>query len=301
MKKLEELKKLLDTSKTMKLVVVAAEEENVLIAIDNAYKNGIVQPILIGNVSKIKEYAVKNKIDLEAYELIEADSFQESAEKAVKMVREGKADFLIKGLVDTSILLKAVLNKEYGLRTGKQLSHVMAYEIPTYHKLIFLTDGGMVTYPDLDTKADLIRNAIEAAKALKYDVVKVACLAAKEKVNPKMPATVDAGKLKEMCQNGEFGEDVIVEGPMALDLAVSKEACKIKKYQSPVAGDADILMVPNIEMGNGIGKSITYFGNGASAGVVMGALAPIVLVSRADTFEAKYNSILLGSVIAANN
>lgn len=300
MKKLNELTQLLDRNRKMKLAVVAAEEENVLIAVDNAYKDGIVQPILIGNINKIKEYAVKNNIDLESYELIEADSFQESAEKAVRMVREGKADFLIKGLVDTAILLKAVLNKEYGLRTGKQLSHVMAYEIPDYHKLIFLTDGGMVTYPDLNTKADVIKNAIEVAKALKYDVVKVACLAAKEKVNPKMPATVDAGKLKEMYQNGEFGENVIVEGPMALDLAVSKEACKIKSYESPVAGEADILLVPNIEMGNGIGKSITYFGKGLSAGVVMGALAPIVLVSRADTFEAKYNSILLGSVIAAN-
>lgn len=299
MKRLDELKDLLDSNKKMKLAVVAAEEENVLLAVDNAYKNGIVQPVLIGNINKIKEYAVKNSIELDGYEFIETEDMTKSAEIAVKMVSEKKSDFLIKGLVDTSILLKAVLNKEYGLRTGKKLSHVMAYEIPTYHKLLFLTDGGMVTYPDLQTKADLIKNAVEIIKALNYKEIKVACLAAKEKVNPKMPATVDGAKLKEMCLNGEFGDGVIVEGPMALDLAVSKEAAEIKKYQSPVSGDADILLMPNIEMGNGIGKSLTYFGNARSAGIVMGASAPIVLTSRADSFEDKYNSILLGAAIAA--
>lgn len=300
MKKLKELKKLLNNDKKMKLAVVAAEEENILIAVDSAYKDNIIIPVLIGNVEKIREYSNKNNINLEGYELVEAESFQESAEIAVKMVREGKADFLIKGLVDTGILLKTVLNKEYGLRTGKQLSHVMIYEVPNYHKLLFLTDGGMVTYPDLNTKADIIKNAVEVANAFKYDEIKVSCLAAKEKVNPKMPATVDGAKLKEMCQDGEFGENVFVEGPIALDLAVSKESAAIKKYESPVVGDSDILLVPNIEMGNGIGKAITYFGSGISAGIIMGAAKPIVLVSRADTFESKYYSILLGSVVASS-
>jgi len=175
----------------------------------------------------------------------------------------------------------------------------MLYEIAAYHKLIMLTDGGMVTYPDLDTKVDLIKNVAEAAKGLQYKTIKVACLAAKEKVNPKMPATVDAGLLKEMYERGEFDEGIIVDGPMALDLAVSCEAAQIKKYSSPVAGDADVLLVPNIEMGNGIGKAITYFGNGTGAGVVMGAKAPIILVSRADDFDSKYYSILFGSVIAS--
>jgi phosphate butyryltransferase len=299
MKKLEDLKKLIDKSNKMKLVVASAEEENILIAVEKAYQDGLIVPILVGDKTKIDEYVKKNNLDFGNCEIIEVSTFEESAEKSVRMVNEGKGDFLIKGLLDTAVLLKAVLNKEWGLRTGKQLSHVMLYEIETYHKLLMLTDGGMVTYPDLDTKVQLINNAAEAAKGLRYETVKVACLAAKEKVNPKMPATVDAGFLKEMYQDGKFAKNIIVEGPMALDLAISKDAAKIKKYESPVAGDADVLLMPNIEMGNGIGKAITYFGKGIGAGVVMGAKAPIVLVSRADTFDSKYYSILFGSLIAS--
>lgn len=301
MKKLEDLKKLVDSDKMMKLVVASAEEENVLVAVEKAYRDGLIEPILVGDKKKIAEYVEKKKLDFGDCEIIEASSFEEAAEKSVRIVSEGNGDFLIKGLLDTGILLKAVLDKEWGLRTGKQLSHVMLYEIEGYHKLLMLTDGGMVTYPDLDTKVQLINNAVEAAKGLKYETVKVACLAAKEKVNPKMPATVDAGFLKEMYQEGKFAENVIVEGPMALDLAVSKEAAEIKKYESPVAGDADVLLVPNIEMGNGIGKAITYFANGTGAGVVMGAKAPIILVSRADTFDSKYYSILFGGLVASAN
>jgi len=301
MKKLEDLKQLIDVNNKMKLVVAAAEEENVLIAVEKVYKDGLIVPVLVGDKEKIAQYVETNNLDFGDCEIIESSSFEESAEKSVRMVSQGQGDFLIKGLLDTGILLKAVLNKDWGLRTGKQLSHVMLYEIEAYHKLLMLTDGGMVTYPDLDTKVQLINNAVEAARGLKYESVKVACLAAKEKVNPKMPATVDAGFLKEMYQDGKFPGNVIVEGPMALDLAVSKEAAVIKKYESPVAGDADVLLVPNIEMGNGIGKSITYFGNGTGAGVVMGAKAPIVLVSRADSFDSKYYSILFGSLIACAN
>ncbi|SHJ67361.1 phosphate butyryltransferase [Dethiosulfatibacter aminovorans DSM 17477] len=301
MKKLEDLKKLVDRNNRMKLVVASAEEENVLVAVEKAFSDGLIEPVLVGDKEKIAEYVEKNNLDFGDCEIIGASSFEDAAEKSVRMVSEGKGDFLIKGLLDTGILLKAVLNKDWGLRTGKQLSHVMLYEIEAYHKLLMMTDGGMVTYPDLDTKVQLINNAVEAAKGLKYETVKVACLAAKEKVNPKMPATVDAGFLKEMYQDGKFPENVIVEGPMALDLAVSKEAAEIKNYESPVAGDADVLLVPNIEMGNGIGKAITYFGNGTGAGVVMGAKAPIVLVSRADTFDSKYYSILFGGLVASAN
>nr|WP_312578575.1 phosphate acyltransferase [Sedimentibacter sp.] len=301
MRKLEELKKLLVTTEKMKLAVVSAEEENVLIAIDDAFNNGLIIPILIGDVEKISTYASKLLIDISKYQIISANSFEESAKIAVTMVSEGKADFLIKGLLDTSILLKQVLNKEYGLVNGKQLSHVMVYEVPTYDKLLFLTDGGMVTYPDLKGKKDLILNAIEVTKALGYEEIKIACLAAKEKINPKMPATVDAGQLKDMYLNKEFEEGVIVEGPISLDLAVSKESAEIKKYESPVAGDADVLLVPNIEMGNGIGKSISLFGKGLNAGVIMGATSPIVLVSRSDSYESKYYSILLGAIISQYN
>jgi phosphate butyryltransferase len=298
MKKLEDLKKVINKNQKSKLIVVAAEEENVLEAVYEAFKDNLIEPILVGNKELIDEYIRKNNFKFEGVDIIPANSFEEAAEISVKMINDGRGDFLIKGLVDTSILLKAVLNKEWGLRTGKQLSHVMLYEIPTYHKLIMLTDGGMVTYPDVDTKIELIKNAYEGAKKLGYKEFKVACLAAKEKLNPKMQATVDGAEIKARQEKGEFEAGIIVEGPIALDLAVSKEAAKIKKFNSPVAGDADLLLVHNIEMGNGIGKSITYFGNGIGAGVVMGAKVPIVLVSRSDDFDAKYYSILFGSAIS---
>lgn len=298
MKKLEDLKKVINKNQKSKLIVVAAEEENVLEAVYEAFKDDLIEPILVGNKELIDEYIRKNNFKFEGVDITPANSFEEAAEISVKMINDGRGDFLIKGLVDTSILLKAVLNKEWGLRTGKQLSHVMLYEIPTYHKLIMLTDGGMVTYPDVDTKIELIKNAYEGAKKLGYKEFKVACLAAKEKLNPKMQATVDGAEIKARQKKGEFEAGIIVEGPIALDLAVSKEAAKIKKFNSPVAGDADLLLVHNIEMGNGIGKSITYFGNGIGAGVVMGAKVPIVLVSRSDDFDAKYYSILFGSAIS---
>src|SRR6056297_1700836 len=282
MNKLKDLKNLINKKNKSRLVVVSAEEVNVLEAVAQAYNDDFIEPILVGNEKLIREYIVKNGFKL----------------GDVKMINDNRGDFLIKGLVDTSILLKAVLNKEWGLRTGKQLSHVMLYEIPTYHKLLMLTDGGMVTYPNTDTKIQLIKNSYEAAQKLGYKEFKVACLAAKEKLNKKMQATVEAAEIKEKYKNGEFEDGIIVEGPIALDLAVSKEAAEIKKFESTVAGDADLLLVHNIEMGNGIGKSITYFANGIGAGVVMGAKVPIVLVSRSDDFNAKYYSILFGSAIA---
>ncbi len=298
MNKLKDLKNLINKKNKSRLVVVSAEEVNVLEAVAQAYNDDLIEPILVGNEKLIREYIVKNGFKLGDVEIIPADTFEESAEIAIKMINDNRGDFLIKGLVDTSILLKAVLNKEWGLRTGKQLSHVMLYEIPTYHKLLMLTDGGMVTYPDTDTKIQLIKNSYEAAQKLGYKEFKVACLAAKEKLNKKMQATVEAAEIKEKYKNGEFEDGIIVEGPIALDLAVSKEAAEIKKFQSNVAGDADLLLVHNIEMGNGIGKSITYFANGIGAGVVMGAKVPIVLVSRSDDFNAKYYSILFGSAIS---
>lgn len=285
---------------TMKLAVAAAQDEDVLIAVCGAAEMGIVEPILVGESVKIIEIAEKNNLDISKYELIDKADLIETARTSVELVSTGKADFVMKGLIDTSILLKAVLDKEIGLRTDSLLSHVMVYQVPNYHKLLFLTDGGMNIAPSLDEKAFILKNSVKVAHAMGIENVKVACLTAKEKVSSKMIATVDADKLKEMDINGEFGEGVIVEGPIAFDLAVSKEAVKIKKYESEVAGDADILLVPVIEVGNGIGKALTYMANAESAGIIMGAKAPVVLVSRADSHEAKLNSIALGSVIAAH-
>lgn len=295
--RIEELLKY-DYDIKMKLAVVAAHDEEVLEAIKEAEELGFIEPILIGKKIEIEKIGREKNIPVNNWEIIDEEDLIEAAKIGVKLVSNKDADFIMKGLVDTSILLKEVLNKQYGLRTDSLLSHVMLYEVEGYHKLLYLTDGGMNLAPDVGQKEKIILNSVKVAKALGRENVKVACLAAKEKVNPKMKATIDALELKKRSEEGVFGKDVIVDGPMALDLAVSKKAAKIKKFDSPVAGDADILLVPNIEMGNGIGKSITYFANGKSAGVIMGAKTPVILVSRADTHEAKLYSIALGSIIA---
>lgn len=299
-KTLSDLLKKAQEQSTRRLVVAACQDHEVLKAVIEAAEKGIIEPVLIGDIEKTQKIADELELNIDGYEKINVVELNEVAEIAVKHVSSGKSDFIMKGLIDTSILLKQVLNKEYGLRTDSLLSHVMVYEIPTYHKLIFLSDGGMNLYPTLEEKVKIGKNAVKVAKALGIETVKVAVLAAKEKVNPKMIATVDADAMKKMYEDGQFEQGVIIDGPLALDLAVSKEAAEIKGYKSEVAGDADILLVPNIETGNGIGKSLTYFAKGDSAGIIMGAKAPVVLVSRADTHEAKLYSIALGSLIAAN-
>lgn len=285
--------------KSMKLVVAAAQDEDVLGAVCKAAEESIITPILVGNEKEIRRIADEHKLDVSNYEIIQVDDLNETAKVSVKLVSEGKGDFLMKGLIDTSILLKAVLDKEIGLRTDSLLSHVMIYEVPHYHKLIFLTDGGMNIEPTYDEKVKITQNAVDVCKAMGIETVKVAGIAAKEKVNEKMLATVDARKLQDLSQTGFFGKNVIVEGPLALDLAVSKEAAIVKNFKSEIAGDTDVLLVPTIEVGNGIGKTLTYLAGADSAGIIMGAKVPVVLVSRADSYEAKLNSIALGSVIAS--
>lgn len=298
-RKLDELLAAAKQGQTMRLVVAAAQDEDVLGAVCKAAEEGLIIPILVGDRNAIFEIADREALNISNYEIVDITDLTEAAKASVKMVSEGKGDFLMKGLIDTAILLKAVLDKEIGLRTDRLLSHVMIYDVPHYHKLIYLTDGGMNIEPSYDEKVKIVENAIDACKALGTEVVKVAALAAKEKVSEKMPTTVDARKLQELCETGYFGEGVIVEGPLAMDLAVSEEAAAVKKFCSKIAGDTDILMVPTIEVGNGIGKTLTYLAGAESAGIIMGAKVPVVLVSRADSYEAKLNSIALGSVIAS--
>lgn len=296
-KKLDDIfNELKSCDKKAVLSVAAAHDEEVLLAVKDACEMDIIKAILIGEEDKIRKIASEINFNLDNVEVIDESDLKLCAEKAVKLVSSGKADYVMKGLLDTSIILKEVLNKEYGLRTDSLLSHVMIYEVPSYHKLLILTDGGMNIDPDVSQKKKIADNAIKAAKSLGIDTVKVACLAAKEKVNPKMQATLDADELKSMCKDGTFGKGVVVEGPIAFDLAVSEEACKIKGYESEVGGDADILLVPTIETGNGIGKALTYMANAKSAGIIMGAKAPVVLVSRADTHESKLYSIAYGAI-----
>ncbi len=294
---LEEMLKRLREKQKAILAVAAAEDEEVLLAIKDAVKMDIVEPILVGNLEKIQEISNKINFNLEGIQIIDSKHIKESAKIATKLVSDSKADFLMKGILDTSILLKSVLDKEYGLRTDSLLSHVMIYQMENYKKLLILTDGGMNITPTFEQKEKILKNAIQCAKSLELDVIKVACLAAKEKVNEKMQATVDADLLKQSFEQGKFGENIIVEGPLALDIALSKEASEIKNFKSEVSGDVDILLVPTIEVGNVLGKSFTYMANAKSAGVIMGAKAPIVLVSRADSSESKLLSITLGANI----
>ena len=299
-KNFEELLQTAQKQNKMRLAVAAAQDSDVLGAVVKAAELGIIEPILVGDKAQILEIAKNDNLSIEGFQLIETADLYEAAAVSVRLVKDGQADFLMKGLLDTAILLKAVLDKENGLKTDSQLSHVMIYDVPAYHKFVYLTDGGMNITPTLEEKVKIVKNSIDVAKALGVETVKVACIAAKEKVNDKMPATVDAKALEDLCKAGGFGEGVIVEGPLAFDLAVSREAAEIKGFKSEIAGDTDILMVPNIEVGNGIGKALTYMAKAESAGVIMGAKVPVVLTSRADSYEAKLNSIALGSVIAAN-
>lgn len=300
-KNLEDVLKKAQGQKIMKLAVAAAQDDDVMEAVYDAYKAKIVDPILIGDLERIEVIAKDLGMDLSKFKVIDKPDIEEAAIEAARLVSIGEADFLMKGILDTSILLKAVLKKEFGLRTDNLVSHILVYEIPTYHKLLTVTDGGMNIAPSLEEKASILQNAVDALRVLGNEEIKVACIAAKEKVSDKMQATIDGAELKKFGEQGRFGPGVIVEGPIAFDLAVSKEAAKIKNYKSDVSGDADILLVPAIEVGNGIGKSLTYMANAKSAGLILGAKVPVVLTSRADSAETKLFSIALGSLISAKS
>ncbi|WP_195948336.1 phosphate butyryltransferase [Paraclostridium bifermentans] len=278
--------------------VACSQDKEVLIAVDMAKKEGIANAILVGDIEKTKEIAKELNIDLDGYELIDEKDLAQASLKAVSLVSEGKADMVMKGLVDTSIILKAVLNKEVGLRTGNILSHVAVFDVKGYDRLFFITDAAMNLSPDLQGKKQIIENACVVAHALDIEEPKVAAICAKEKVNPKMQDTVDAKDLEEMCANG-YIKGCIVGGPFALDNAVSEEAAKHKGMSHPIAGKADILLAPDIEAGNILYKSLVFFSETKNAGVIVGAKAPIILTSRADSEETKLNSIALGVLMAA--
>ena len=299
-KKLDQMLDVLKGSEKVVLSVAAAHDEEVLLAIKSATEMNIITPILGGQEDKIRKISDEINFDLNGIKIIDKETIEECAEVAVKLVSSKEADFVMKGLLDTSVILKAVLNKEWGLRTDSLLSHVMVYEADFYPKLLVTTDGGMNIAPNYEQKVKILKNAIKATEPLGLETIKVCALAAKEKVNPKMQATVDAKELEDACKNGEFGENVIVEGPLAFDLAVSKEACEVKGFKTEVGGDVDIILMPTIEVGNGIGKAFTYAAGAKSAGIIMGAKAPIVLVSRADTHESKLYSIAYGAIVAAH-
>jgi len=282
------------------LAVAAAEDYDVLSSINLAKKAALIKPILVGDEAKIRLIINENQFDLNDCQIINEIDKTMACEIAVKLVSSKQAHALMKGLVDTSILLKAVLNKEWGLRKHPILSHVTVVQIEGYERLFYITDAGMNIAPDLPTKVHIIENCVPVAKLLGLDLPKVGVICAVEKVNPKMQATLDAQALSEMQKQGLI-KDCEVDGPFGLDNAVSLVAAKHKGITTPNAGLIDILLMPEIEAGNILYKSIAYFAHGTSASVIVGASAPIVLTSRADSDQTKLNSIALAVLLGQVN
>jgi phosphate butyryltransferase len=280
-----------------KIAVAAAQDEPVLEAIRDAMNIGMVEAILVGDKDKILEIADKINLNVNDLEIIHEPDNNKAALKAVELVSLGKAHMVMKGLLETSTILKAVLNKEIGLRSGKLMSHVAVFEIPGFDRLIFVTDAALNMYPDLKAKVDILNNAVSVAHALEIENPKVAPICAVEVVNPDMPATIDAAMLSKMNERGQI-KGCIVDGPLAIDNALSAEAAQHKKINSPVAGRADILLLPNIEAANVMYKTLTYTTNSKSGGIIVGASAPVVLTSRADSPESKLNAIALAALVS---
>jgi Phosphotransacetylase len=279
-----------------RIAVAAAHEASALEAVVDAWMNGLADPVLIGDLSAIDALAAELGLDLTRFERIQAKTPEAAASEAVRLVRTGDADVLMKGLLDTSILLRAAFNKETGIHAGSLASHVAVMEVPSYHKLLFITDAAINIAPDVGAKLDIIANAARAARALGLVLPKVALLAAVEKVNyEKMPCTVDAAVIAQMYSRGQLG-GCLVDGPLALDNAISAESARVKNIASEVAGDADILVAPDIEAGNILYKCLLDLCGAKGAGIVMGAAAPIVLTSRADTAETKLASIAFAAL-----
>ncbi|MBZ4653711.1 MAG: ptb [Peptococcaceae bacterium] len=298
MKSFQEIKEAVLNHPVKKIIAVAAaDDEDVLEAVKVARQMKLTEPILIGDETKIRKIADDVAFDLTGIQVIhEPDQFQ-AARKAVGKIRGGEAHIIMKGLIGTAPFLKAILEKDVGLRTGIVLSHVALFEVPHFSRLLLVTDAAMNIAPGLPEKVQIIQNALQVTKKLNINHPKTAAVCAVETVNQDMPATVDAALLAKMSERGQI-KGTIIDGPLALDNAVSLEAARHKGIKSPVAGEADIILVPDIEAGNIMYKTLVYLANADNAGVVMGALAPIVLTSRADTAEAKLNSIALSMLLA---
>lgn len=282
----------------MRGIVVAAGDHHTLEAIKEAMEEGIMKPVLVGDKPVIEAILKEIGLFVDQTDIYDVPDPDEAAKKAVELIHEDKGDFIMKGKLETAQVLRPVVNKESGLGTGRVMSHFVFFELPYYHKLLVITDGGVMTYPNLDQKKQIIENTVDTLKCLGYENPKVAVVAAVEKINPKMPATVDAGALKEMNQKGEI-KDCIIEGPISLDLALEKEASVIKGYDSPVAGDADAIIVPDIQAGNLLGKAVTIIARGNMAGFVVGAKVPVVFTSRSSSAREKFLSIVLAAAVSA--
>ncbi len=292
-KNFEQLKEMLRSMPVKRRVAVTpAQDEHTLEAISHAYKDGMVEPVLIGDEAAIREILNKLGVSPEGMTIINVLDPTEAIQKAADMARDGEVDCIMKGKTETGALMKVLVNRERGIRKNDTMSLLAFMESPNYHKVFAITDVGLLTYPTKEQKKAAIANAVEAFHALGVEEPKVAILAAVEKVNPKMKETVEAAEIKEEGVPG-----CIIEGPISYDLAMDPQSALIKGYVSPVAGDADLLVVPDIVSGNIAAKTITVIGGGRTSGVVLGAKVPVLLVSRAASADDKYMSIVIAALV----
>ncbi len=294
LKNLDTFKEIALSKPPKTIAVAAAEDDNVLSAVAAAKSEGIAGAVLVGNSDKIKEIADKENISIDDFEIVDETIPAIAARKAVSIIRDNGAQILMKGMVGTADFLRAVLNKEEGLRDGALLSHIGFFEIDAYHKVIALTDAAQNIAPDLKEKTDIIKNAVKAFHNFGVQIPKVGILAPVEVVNPKMSSTVDAALITMMNRRGQI-KGAIIDGPLAFDNIVSKESAEHKGIKSEVAGDADLIAAPNIETANAVYKSFTYFAKATVAAMVLGAAVPIILTSRSDTDRSKLMSIALAA------
>jgi phosphate butyryltransferase len=294
LKNLNDLKRIVEGGPRKKLVLAAAQDQNSLGAVVRAWKDNIIEPILIGDKEGIQNICISNNYDITGLRIIHEPNMEMSVEMAVKMASSKQADILMKGKIGSSTLLKCVLNKEWGLRTGNLLSHFALFEVETYHKVIAVTDVAMNIAPNLKDKIAIVNNAVTCLNKLGYILPKVAVLGAVEMVNENMEATLHAALLSKMNQRDQI-KNCIIDGPLAFDNAVSLESSKHKGIKSEVAGDTDLLLMPDIEVGNVLYKSLVFFAKAKVASIILGALVPIVLTSRSDSEQAKFDSILLSA------
>ncbi|MFA5576163.1 MAG: phosphate acyltransferase [Tissierellaceae bacterium] len=296
---LKDFRDLISRVKEMEVSTVCvanAEDEEILRAVKIATDMGFARSILVGKGDKIQSLA--DKLGLRNYNIVNVEDIDDVALEAVKIVRSGGADVLMKGLINTSSYMRAVLNRDHGLRTGRLLSLLAVYELKEYHKLLYCTDSGVNVNPNLEQKKDILANALGALEGIGLSQPKVACLTANELVDPKIQSTVDAGALVEMAKRGEFSK-CLIEGPIAFDVAFDPKAAEHKGIRSSISGDVDLLVFPNMETGNALGKSWLHFNEARWAGIILGGLKPVILGSRSDTAEIKVNSIALGCLAAA--
>ena len=294
---------LLAMSKTVKKTTMAVAGANLPAAIDavlDAKAHNIADAVLVGEPEGIRELLRERDQDPAGFNIVKTAEGQTPAETAVEVVKAGDANFLLKGLVETTDLFRPVVKKENGLRTGRTISHVAFYQLPFYHKLLITSDGGVCAYPDLAKKKDIIINAVNALHALGYEKPKVGVLCCKEVADEKMPETMEAAELQKMAEAGEMGECVVV-GPISYDLALRADRAKIKKYDCPYSGDFDVLISPNIHAGNILGKCLECIPGVDMASYVSGARIPIVLTSRAAPAEERLRCIAIAGIVAANN